>query len=419
MDYERNPKLLRVIARALLLAIAVLPLTARADFFNHTWDDHYSEHKVLVLEPSFTYYQTNANFYVTGTDSKVAGLTRYSRSMADLSASYGLTPRLSFFGRASWAAISMDHSTLTGSSYGLADQTFGGTYRLIEVDRGKTLPFSLDLQAQGDFPAYNNTSVSGPFLDDGTVDLTAGAFVTYPIAVSDSSSFFLHGGAGYTWRSRSFSQAIPWSARLTWDLRSSGWRLEAGMFGVQSLRTDPNLGSTELTRETNGAGGSFRINAVDPSFMAASGLVGRAIGSQMMLTASAAGTFWGDGAPSGVQFTLGAVLFWDRGKRRNSVFLTPAAYGKANQGFVDYASGGLVSEVNDRLHLVKMDQGSQNGVEVGQIYDIFRPQAQGEGEAIARAQVLSVKDDEAVLKITEYFKEVWIEKGFLLKHPLQ
>jgi len=32
--------------------------------------------------------------------------------------------------------------------------------------------------------------------------------------------------------------------------------------------------------------------------------------------------------------------------------------------------------------------------------------------------VTSVKSDESVLKIVEYYKEKWIEQGFIVKRPL-
>ena len=41
------------------------------------------------------------------------------------------------------------------------------------------------------------------------------------------------------------------------------------------------------------------------------------------------------------------------------------------------------------------------------------------GQAVARTQVTSVRMEESALTITEYFREVWIEPGFLAKRPLQ
>jgi len=58
-------------------------------------------------------------------------------------------------------------------------------------------------------------------------------------------------------------------------------------------------------------------------------------------------------------------------------------------------------------------------VATGQIFDVFAVKPNGEtGETIARAQVSAVKLSEASLIILEYFREVWIEEGFVVKRPL-
>jgi hypothetical protein len=72
------------------------------------------------------------------------------------------------------------------------------------------------------------------------------------------------------------------------------------------------------------------------------------------------------------------------------------------------------------MNLIKIDKGSQDGVELNQEYDVFLVKQNGAtGEAVARARVTSVKPTEAALTITEFFREVWIEEGFLVKRPLQ
>ena len=92
------------------------------------------------------------------------------------------------------------------------------------------------------------------------------------------------------------------------------------------------------------------------------------------------------------------------------------AYNKANQGIQDYSLEATVTKANDRLNLVKIDKGSIDGVEKGQVFDIFSVRSDGRAaEAVARAQVTSVKSDEAALTIIEYFKEKNINEGFIAK----
>ena len=59
-------------------------------------------------------------------------------------------------------------------------------------------------------------------------------------------------------------------------------------------------------------------------------------------------------------------------------------------------------------------------MEKGQVFDIFHGPPDGRAvEAVARAQVTSVKSDEAALTIIEYFKEQNINEGFIAKRLLQ
>src|SRR5205814_792890 len=124
--------------------------------------------------------------------------------------------------------------------------------------------------------------------------------------------------------------------------------------------------------------------------------------------------------PSGTTVEVAAQFSWGpRPGHAKPADLTPDQYGHSNQGFVNYSFEGHVSRVNDKLNMFKVDKGHVNGVEVGQTLDVFAVGKDGIiGEAIARAKVTSVKSDESVLKIVEYYKEKWIEEGFIVKRPL-
>jgi hypothetical protein len=87
---------------------------------------------------------------------------------------------------------------------------------------------------------------------------------------------------------------------------------------------------------------------------------------------------------------------------------------------VSYSLESKVIRSNDRLNLVKIDKGSQDGVEVGQIFDLFVPSTdQNTGEAVARGRVSNLKFNEAALVIQEYFKEVSIDNGFVARRLIE
>jgi len=80
---------------------------------------------------------------------------------------------------------------------------------------------------------------------------------------------------------------------------------------------------------------------------------------------------------------------------------------KGRKEFSAYDLSSKVTSFNDQAYLVKIDKGSMDGVDKGQIFDLFKKEI-----PIARAQVTHVKDDEAALSVLEYFQDQWIENGF-------
>jgi hypothetical protein len=187
-----------------------------------------------------------------------------------------------------------------------------------------------------------------------------------------------------------------------------------------SLHDDQTTDILDSSIGTIGAGGSYMVNAINPSLIAARGQLGYQISDTIIFTTEASQTLWGQGAPAGLNITFGVQARWGERQSKNPEKQSPSDYGKSNQGFVNYAFEARVVKVNDRMNLIKIDKGSQDGVELNQEYDVFLVKQNGAtGEAVARARVTSVKPTEAALTITEFFREVWIEEGFLVKRPLQ
>src|SRR5262249_29207109 len=145
----------------------------------------------------------------------------------------------------------------TDSAFGLADQTVGANYRLLpkpDTTPGAGLApavqpqvFSLDLQVQLDFPAYNTTSQTTgglPPLGDGSLDVTGGAFATLPLGQLWGGNSRIVGGGGFTYRTGGFSSALPWSVGFQYDPREMGWLFSLGANGIFSLKSDSTVGSS-------------------------------------------------------------------------------------------------------------------------------------------------------------------------------
>ena len=418
MSYRKIVSKNRLCAAAIIVS-ALCSQISNAEFYLHPWTGHHESKRALTIAPSASYYTTGTNFDAVGQKIQPSSLLSYTRMTADAALSYGLSNAITAFGRVAWTRVQMDRTGLTGSTYGLPDQSAGLNWRAKEwPSGGAERGITLDFQVQLDFPAYGNTADSTGnllFMGDGSFDITAGAFVGVPLG-----SFRATLGGGFTKRTEGFSSALPWSVWVERPARASAFFFGVGAYGMQSLNSDSTSAVIDDSVGTSGAGGSFFINAVNPTLIAARAQVGYQLSEATAFTIEGSYPVWGQAAPSGTNISVGMQLRLGRPHPVNPAKLSAEDYGKSNQGFVNYTFEGHVVRVNDRMNLVKIDKGSQDGIEAGQVYDIFVVRQDGKpGEAIARARVTSVKNSEAALTVTEYFKEVWIEEGFLVKRPLQ
>ncbi|MEK6706490.1 MAG: hypothetical protein AABZ06_11960 [Bdellovibrionota bacterium] len=400
----------------------IAPSTALGDFSLHHWENEYVPWQSADISGQVGYYTTSENFDSSGSLMLPSGLDRYKRVQTDLTLAYGVTKQFSIFARMGWENIRLDHNTRGGAAYGFGDQSIGWTYRALENlggSGGKPYGTSLDVQIQMDFPTYNNkeseTNIT-PYLGDGSTDLTAGAFLTWPFAQTAERIFMLTSGAGYTYRTAGFSSAIPWSVSALLKPTKKGFSAGASVLGVHSLGTDNTTILSGSSTNSSGTGGSFITNAINPVLITVRGEIGYQLKHNLALSLSLSRSVIGQYSPSGTMIAAGIKSSFGDSRPAVSEF----EYKKLNKGFLNYSLEGRVLRANDRLQLVKIDKGSQDGVEVGQVFDIFTLQQNGvAGESIARAQVTGVKSDEAALRVTEYFQEVLIDEGFVVKRLIQ
>lgn len=401
-----------------------------ADFIIHTWEDHHQSKSILNLRLDETFLYSNSNFDSTGIASPGSGLGAYNRFQTDLILSYGLSARFSFFARLAGEYIVVTGSTRPGVGYGFGDQTAGLNLRIFEshvprlsMNRFRLIPTSLDLQVQCDFPVYNNNLSQAsltPDLGDGSVDTTVGVFASIPFFTSKERVFNALFGAGYTYRNLGFSSAVPWTLLLSYNPVGDGLFIEAGGTGFASLRTDTTWISTLTARSSIGASGSFMIGGTNSALAQARGRVGYHFHPELDIYVSFVQNVWGQVAPAGFQITAGLQTRFGHDPKTPAILLTPDEFGQSNRGYLNYSLETKILKTNDRLSLVKIDKGSEDGIEVGQVFDVFSVRKDGTDiEAVARGEITHVQLGESALKITEYFKEVTIEEGFSAKRLIQ
>ncbi|OFZ81329.1 MAG: hypothetical protein A2583_10435 [Bdellovibrionales bacterium RIFOXYD1_FULL_53_11] len=394
---------------------------ASADVYLSQWTDNYRPQGYLSVSPEVKFFATNQNYNAYSAAFLPAGLTQYYRLTTELGVSYGLHKYITPFVRGAWSRNVVNSTLNPWAGYGFSDQSAGVTSRVFEHPGAG---ITLDLQAQCDFPLYNNTKAiieRRLFIGDGSTDFTGGAFLNWRIMKSGDYDIGLTGGAAYKHRTGGFAAGIPWTVRAAVrPTAGKGFLLSAGADGYYSVQTMTAFSAIALgSLPSYGAGGSYIINSLNPSFTMLSGQAGYAVNEDLELFAGGGITLWGRTAPKGFAVSGGLRAHWGTAGK-NPARLTPNEYGRSNRGFVNYAFEANVARVNDRLNLVKINKGRADGVETGQVFDIFSVKPNGAaGEPVARAKVTSVEDGEAALSVTEYFKEVWIEEGFLAKRPVK
>ena len=406
------------------LSVLAAPQQSEAQFLYQGWALQQEPARQFQLSPEAFLFSTQSNYDREGNLGLIENLNGILRSEAGLSARYGLNERVTLFGRFAWAVVTVDQATSTysGMGYGLTDQNAGVSIRLLGA--GKTpSPFTLDLQAQVEFPLYNNQVAlpSGfPLLGDSTIDVTVGPFLGWTFLSDRQAQWRFVAGSGYTWRSDSFSQAIPYSVAIENEVADTGLTLRAAARGQVSLRSDPRglAGETGASTEVNG--GSFTANAVNPSLAVLEGRLGYQFAPTFEAHAFGGATLWGQHVPGGFTVGLGVTTQFGSHLRQGRSKPTSAEYNRSNQGFMNYSLEGKVSRVNDKLNLVKIDKGSLAGVEAGQIFDLFSVRENGAlGESVARARATSVQANETALVVIEYFREVWIDEGFIARRVIE
>lgn len=371
------------------------------------------------------YYSAPSNFDSFGSPLTPSGLESYNRIQSDLLLKIGLMNKISVFGRLSWAYVNQNSTVRPGNAFGLADQSIGLNFRILGSPQ--TLPSenrtsAIDLQTQVDFPAYSNsvsTTRGTPSMGDSTLDFTGGLFAQIPLYSSPTSAFKAVIGGGYTYRSDKFSAALPWSTQLQFFPYRNGFFGSVAGLGLVSLR-NYSRGPLDPVQTSVGSGGSYFTGDINSSLIQVRGQLGYKVSEQTEISASMVKSVWGQSAPNGLTFILGFQMHLGNDKIMSPFEMSPQSYGSANRGFLNYSLETKILKSNDRMNLVKIAKGSQDGIAVGQIFDIFLVNKEGiTEEAMARARVTNVRANDSALVVEEYFKEISIEEGFIARRLIE
>jgi hypothetical protein len=419
----------------------LLPQTSEASFLRF-YENRHVPHRSFQVAPELSQVSSKKNYSTQGTLLAPPDLVSYSRLEFAARAEFGLFPDFTAFARLSWVRNHFELSSILGNSFGFADQQVGGNYRVWTGAEDKSSPpsrryahaQSVDLQAELHLPLYNNTTLRAgtiPLLGDGSTDFTLGTFFTIPVHFSPSHITRGTAGIGYLSRSEGFSSGLQYSFIVERLPESSGLSLRGGVYGTYALDGQAAQLTTLAGLTSTDAGGSYMIGPLASSLIVARVQGGYQTTGGSDLSLFLAQTLSGRAAPQAFQVGLSYQLYWDGSKATGREPTPPSSRtetssnrpkvrkGKNSGAFVKYGVTAKVLRANDRLNLVRLDQGSSAGVTTGDRFDIFTKNRDGStGDRIARGKVTATRANEAALQIEEYFREVWVEQGFEAKKIL-
>ena len=381
------------------------------------------------LVPEIYSLSTTENYDNTGAKTVVPGLNSYTKTQFDLTAIYGVTSKLSLFGRLSMASVSFETTSLTGSGSGLTEQGFGLNYRMWEsAGSAGERPKSIDGQFSMDIPMYDNvtsrtSTPRQPLRGDGSLDLTAAAFGTFPMSQGAGQRLYLIAGLGYAIRGNGFSAAAPYQLQFVGIPERSGFLYRAGLHGFKSLKSDsaagtslsPQSETSPGTVDAQDAGRSLIVDALNSSYMQFRATLGYqwGVGDQVFATYLMPMSGTSTAAIKG--FILGFQFRFPGGKDTSSSATTGTG-ATHTAGKLAYDLEGRVKQANDKLNLIKIDKGEVDGVQKGQVFDIYRTGPNGlAADLVARGVVTSVSATETIVNLRQYKKEVWVQTGFIAR----
>ncbi len=378
----------------------------------------------FILEPQFNYFNTDQNFIADGSTFPSAGLASVRRYYASALGSFAFDESWYGYARLTFVSSDVFSNFIIGTSTGLGDQLVGLGYTAWNDSSG-----TLRFQFEAIIPAYNNSNAKTsavPYLGDASYDFTLGGLYSLPIASQSASGLSLDFAAAFTKRTFGYSSAIPWNVYLK-KVTDEGLGFQAGVRGQVSMQTDATSILAASSDQNRGAGGSYLVNAVNPSWVNVDVRLAYQIRQGMNLYAQGSSVFFGTNAPKGTQIQVGAIIPFgldasnttesDRAIHRSSDRASAVPRVKPSEKsdydptrtseFMSYDLDANVASVNDQLYIAKISRGKRDGIEKGQFFDVFS----GE-KRIARCKVAEVKRDEAILSVVEYFIETWIDVGF-------
>ncbi|RZF20736.1 hypothetical protein DAY19_12175 [Halobacteriovorax vibrionivorans] len=204
---------------------------------------------------------------------------------------------------------------------------------------------------------------------------------------------------GYRIPGAPISSEIPFEAR--WVKHYVDWAFWLSANGVYSLGGDEYTDSPQ-TKPAVSSGYTSRWNSINRQFLALDAtaqtiiknkyLIYGKVGSTVLATSTDKDIY----ASLGVQWTTGGV----------------SAQQKFEESFKEYTIEANVIKVSPRGVFIKIDHGSLDDIQKGNIVDIYKTDYFGGNILVAKGMVYEVASASSIVKIVTRYRKMPIQKGF-------
>lgn len=334
----------------------------------------------------------------------------------------GINERFSFFSEVDYIYNAVETSAFQNSGTGLGHLSAGLQFynRKAPVYLLATLAGKIPLYSRAGSDVWSATSntVSVP-LGDGASQLLALGGLEIPL----SENLYIGGGVGFLGRTQGYSSAFPYRAYLRYEKRYSVF-FKVGVAGQQTSFSDKYTDEISPADRSNAVlGDSEAFNATNPSFGQFQATLGGYLTDTTFLGITGGADLYGKNSSQG--FFVSGALGFEFSKPNEKG--TPD-YHHSNRGFQTYSMEAKVIQVNNRLKQALINKGLRNGIQLGELLDIFglsksTAPENSSNQAIGRAKVIEAGPTRSKIEVLEFFtpdtQPVRIEEGFVVRRPIR
>jgi hypothetical protein len=400
---------------------------AHGSLLLHAWTPaQIPETGTSLIGTQVSFFNSNANWDQNGDDTGPKNLLAQNL-VTDLNFNYQWIDAWTLFGRMSLSGIQGQNSlnsngkidAPTGARFGWGDQTVGIQHRLLLFNR-----INLQSQFQIDFPLYSAES-HFPSLGDGSIDWTGGGFLNYPLSLGLKTELEVLIGAGITYRTHFYSAAIPWFLGLRINSSHSQIYIQGSLQGSTSMKSDPHSYSPTFFRENLGHKNSLFTGAMNPSWTHGQILLGYQDRTHFHLTLSLTQSLWGQMTPQLTSLTIQLELPlqndkktpWTAQHTTTQPHLATESTRALPQDTELPTTVAKIIKINERLNLIKINQGEEDGIQIGDSFQLFSPLDPTQ-KPLAIARAVHVRPHQSALEISEYIENHWISEDYLANKVL-